>query len=136
MKYDSPKVFQFEDIKFWAEGGRVVILNTVKAEDESAPLEKVIRTIEPKEFLKRAIAVWVMNQAQPPSQIRKVNKLREEAEIVVKEALKQAAALGINEVIKLAGPPELVIPGARYTFRKKSNKEILLDGYEIQQVIQ
>ena len=125
------KVFQFEDLEFWAQDGRVVVANLKKAEDETKKIYEVVHSVEPKEFLKRVIAIWVMHQSLLPSERAKANKLREEAEFVVKEALKQDAILNVNHV-EIAPKQELYTPGITYKFKNKPGREILLNGYEFE----
>lgn len=128
------KVFRFEDLEFWADGGRVVIANIKKAEDSTRPVYEVIRSVDPKEFMKRVMAVCVMTSKLLPSEQRKARKLYEEAEIVIKQALSQEAKLETNKVVKLETPPELLFPGVSYRFKQKPARDIILNGYELEPV--
>lgn len=127
------KVFRFRDIEFWAEGGRVFVHNLTKAEDPSKHVLETVRSIEPTEFMKRALAVYRLHEEDKPSERWDVRQLMDAAEAVVKEALIQANKLGTNKVqvfIPSSGT-QLLIPNRKPALKKESYDKILVDGYTI-----
>ena len=130
------KVFRFRDIEFWAEGGRVFVQNLSKADDPTKTVFEVVRSVEPKEFMKRALAIYALHQDDKPSERFNVRKLVDEAEQVVKNALMQADKLQTNRVqivMPRSDTPQLIVPTRKYTLKKEKDEKILLDGYTIEE---
>ena len=72
--------------EFWAQGGRVYILNTDQADDPNQDLRKRVKTISPAELLQRAFAIAFSLQDMHADIRSKANKLLEEAEACAKAA--------------------------------------------------
>ena len=139
------KCFKFKTIEFWPENGRVMVLDTRRIDTASSPFE-AIRSLRPKEFMKRALAVYALSQEQPPSERFLARKLVDEAEIVVRQALDNGD-IGDPEVfewhvrnqmrkssILVPREAELVVPVShkpRVTLKREPSDKILLDGYTI-----
>jgi len=137
--------FKFKTVEFWAEKGRVMVLDTRKVDTATSPYE-AIRSLRPKEFMKRALAVYALSQEQPPSERFLARKLMDEAEVVFRQAM-EAGDIGDPDVfewhvrnqmrkssILVPQTVGLVKPAgasSRAVLKREPSDKILLDGYTI-----
>lgn len=131
---------KYSNVEFWAEGGIVYIFNTKlaetvnsysKASDETR--SKLLKGLPPKEFLKRAIAVGLIESGRLdgyPADLANVRKFVQTAYDVYKQALEQGGEANLTTPSKR--PAQIVVPESFTTkqFKKKTAEEILLDGIE------
>lgn len=132
-------VKRYKNLEFWAEGGKVYLLRVDRAEnlDEDKKADemayaKVIKGLEPKEFLKRAILAGsfaLRYWDEYKSEAKKVRDFLVDAQEVYKKALEQ-------------NPPQktvqLYIPSSFYYELKPKKRgvgediieDIMLEGYE------
>ena len=128
------KVFRFRDIEFWAEGGRVLVQNLTKADDPTKHVLEVVKSVEPGEFMRRALAVYKLHSDDKPSERFAVSQLVEHADIVAREALEQANKLNTNrvQIFIPRSATKLIVPFRKEPkFKKESAEKILVDGYTI-----
>jgi hypothetical protein len=139
------KLFKYKTIEFWPENGRVMVLDTAKI--DTAPVFSAIRSVRPKEFMKRALAVLALHSDDLPSERQEALRLVEHAEIVVRAALDKGD-ISDPEVFDwhvrnsfrkssiVVPDASLVVPqGARprATLKREPATKILVDGYTLEE---
>jgi len=86
--FQEKRVFRFKTIEFWAEPGRVAVLDYVKA--ENGETTSVYRTLDPMQFLKNAMALAAFAEGQPPQDRLAALRAFENAQRVAREAIRRA----------------------------------------------
>lgn len=110
------RVYKFRMFEFWAENGRIYLLDTEKAGDSDAELDEQVQTMSPGDFLKRAIAIRqiVQDRDQPNCTVRQSRRLLEEATLVAKQAKKQGDPTDpqvLEHMAKHRRQSQILVPG-------------------------
>lgn len=135
-------VYKYGDVEFWAENGFVYIINTKLAESVSSYTKateeermRLLKGLPPQEFLKRAIAVGLIESGRwndYPSELKKIKKFLQEARETYKKAMEQAKSRTENhkKQVKIFLPNEINF--SPKTIKPDEAEKILLDGIQYQ----
>ena len=140
------KIYKYKTVEFWPERGRIMVIDTEKAAEAKDELWTYITSVDPVEFYKRAIAIYVMCEDTPLDR-QQASRLLEDAREACITALRQdenrPKLLEMRKRAMMAWRQErenerrqlILPPGAevtqQWTFKKESPKKILVSGYEI-----
>jgi len=121
-------VGKYKTVEFWAENGKVKILDKQAADKNE---ENYVTEVDPDEFYKRVLAVCVLNKDVNSYENYLNDSLVEQAREIYRIAKTQAANM-----------PRLITPAvssghkiiANYRFKQKPPEEILKTGYELEVV--
>lgn len=145
------KVCNYNNIEFWAENGVVYILDKEKAaavpsgtkytDLELEQRNRIFKGLPPKEFLKRAYAMAVLevNRCEGyPSEESKLRKFIDDFRSVYKQALEQGAiddpkaieykTAHKNSFKKKLVLPVQIVPQHKPSFVNRDPKDILFNG--------
>ncbi len=149
--------YKWRKFEFWAQGGRVYYLDTELIDDDSVPLKERCRSLSPKEFLKRIIALYAVHSGASAASVRaEFTKLREDAEACAKEAKKQGDITDPvvqADLVKAAArrshiamptslfgsvpdrqpppPQDAALAGVSWTFKNDTPEKMFNDGYKL-----
>lgn len=83
------KHYRYQDIEFWAKGGRIFMLDHREAEKGNADPLKAVKTMSPGDLIARAIAVRIEVGDEYPDRAAAARQLLERAVEIAKFAKRQ-----------------------------------------------
>jgi len=140
------KVYKYKTVEFWAERGRIMVVDTEKAADAKNDVWQCVTSVDPVEFYKRAVAVYTMHEDWPNERME-ARQLLDNAREACLTALRQdenrdklmqmrkRASRAMSEQYLSSKPRLILPPGAKeeqkWEFKKEPAKKVLVSGYEL-----
>ena len=109
----GPK-YKFRNLEFWAERGMITLVHVENAGNSEVKLDKAIKRLSARQFLKQAIAGFDSLPDVYPSEVREANNFLMAAKAAVKLAISQGDPTNpkvIEHRLKHDKKAQILLPG-------------------------